>query len=74
MKRLIASSVVATAAMLGGFATGAAAQHDPGSHGCLTVASKYMDPTAPGHRGVAHAAEQGTGEGPCGFGDPPRQN
>lgn len=74
MKRLIASSVVATVVMLGGFATGASAQHDPGSNGCLTVAAKFLDPTAPGHQGVANAADQGTGEGPCGFGTPPRQN
>ena len=74
MKRLIASSVAATVTMLGAFATGAAAQPQPGGHGRLTVASKYVDETAPGHRGVANAADRGTGEGPCGFGEPPRQN
>lgn len=74
MKRLITSCVVATVAILGVSVPGASAQHDPGSHGCLTVASKFLDPTAPGHQGIAHSAQQGTGEGPCGFGEPPRQN
>ncbi len=74
MKRLIAASAVATVAMLGVSIPGASAQPDPSSHGCQTVAMKFLDPTAPGHQGVATAAQQGAGEGPCGFGDPPPQN
>ena len=74
MKRLIASCVVATVAMLGVSIPGASAQPDPTSQGCQTVASKFLNPSAPGHQGVANAAQQGTGEGPCGFGEPPRQN
>lgn len=74
MKRRIALIAVVAAAIVGGSATGASAQHDPGSTGCLTVASKFLDETAPGHQGTANAASRGTGEGPCGFGEPPRQD
>ncbi len=74
MKRLLAVTAVTTVAVLGVSVPGASAQPDPGTRGCQTVASKYLDEDAPGHKGVANAAERGTGEGPCGFGDPPRQN
>lgn len=71
MKRLIVLFALASLATLGGSVGSAFAEPSPDSHGCQTVASKFLNEDAPGHQGVSHAANQGRGEGPCGFGDPP---
>lgn len=71
VRRLIAVSVLAAFAVVGGPAAAASADPDPSTNGCQTVAHKYLDEDASGHEGVSHAAEQGNGEGPCGFGSPP---
>jgi len=72
MKRLLAVAAVAIVALVGGSPPGASAEPDPATRGCQTVALKYLTETAPGHEGISIAANQGTGEGPCGFGEPPR--
>lgn len=65
------ASVLAALAVVGGPALAASADPDPSTDGCQTVAHTYLEEDAPGHEGVNHAAEQGNGEGPCGFGNPP---
>ena len=73
MKRTIALAAVAVTALVGGFSGGAAAEPTTETTGCQTVATKYTQPDAPGHHGVYNAAgQEGPGEGPCGFGEPPR--
>lgn len=71
MRRLIALSALGSMALWGGSVTAASAEPSPDTRGCQTVASKFLNEDAPGHKGVATAAMHGTGEGPCGFGDPP---
>lgn len=73
MRRLIALSALGSMALWGGSVTAASAEPSPDTRGCQTVASKFLNEDAPGHQGVANAASHGTGEGPCGFGEPPRQ-
>ena len=73
MRRLIALSALGSMALWGGSVTVASAEPSPDTRGCQTVASKFLNEDAPGHQGVANAASRGTGEGPCGFGEPPRQ-
>ncbi|HEV2810373.1 MAG TPA: hypothetical protein VGV93_08270 [Acidimicrobiales bacterium] len=71
MRRLVALSALGSMALWGGSVTAASADPRLTTRGCQTVAMKFLDPTAPGHQGVATAAMHGTGEGPCGFGSPP---
>ena len=73
MRRLIALSALGSMALWGGSVTAASAEPSPDTRGCQTVASKFVNEDAPGHKGVSNAADRGTGEGPCGFGEPPRQ-
>ena len=73
MRRLIALSALGSMALWGGSVTAASAEPSPDTRGCQTVASKYVNEDAPGHQGVSNAGDRGVGEGPCGFGDPPRQ-
>ena len=72
MKRTIALTAVTVTALVGGFSSGAAAEPTTETMGCQTVANKFLSEEAPGHGGVSNAAGQGAGEGPCGFGTPPR--
>ena len=71
MRRLVALSAITGAAVLGGPISAASADPSPSSHGCQVIVVKHENPSAPGHQGIANAAEQGRGEGPCGFGSPP---
>ncbi len=71
MRRLVALTGVGILAVLGSWVSGAGADPSTDTVGCRTVAGKYMVEEAPGHHGVQHAAQQGRGEGPCGFGNPP---
>ncbi len=73
MKRGIAVPAVTIAlALFGGSITAASAEPTTDTVGCQTIAGKYLEEDAPGHGGVQNAAGQGPGEGPCGFGNPPR--
>jgi len=71
MKRAITLIALASMATFGGSVSAAFAEPSPDSRGCQTVAYKFLNEDAPGHEGVSRAANQGRGEGPCGFGDPP---
>lgn len=71
MRRVVALSAITSVAVLGGSVSAASADPSPESHGCQEIVVKHENEGAPGHQGISHAAEQGRGEGPCGFGSPP---
>ena len=71
MKRRMVVLAMGSVALLVGPVEAASAAPTPATTGCQTVASKFLDPTAPGHVGQQTAATSSRGEGPCGFGDPP---
>ena len=73
MKRRIVLFALGSVALVVGPIGAASAEPTPDSRGCQTVASKFLNPEAPGHEGVSNAGTRTRGEGPCGFGDPPTQ-
>lgn len=73
MKRMMALAGVGVVALLGGSVGAAAAEPTTDTHGCQVVSSKFLQADAPGHQGISNAAGQSGGEGPCGFGEPPRR-
>lgn len=72
MKRLGALAAVGLVAVVGSSIGPAVAEPSTETQGCQTVASKFLQEDAPGHEGIQNAAgQEGPGEGPCGFGNPP---
>ncbi len=68
---MIALTGIGAVALVGGWISAAVAEPTTDTQGCQIVASKFLQPDAPGHQGIHNAAGQGAGEGPCGFGTPP---
>ncbi len=63
MKRMIALIAIGAVALVGGWTCAAVAEPTTDTQGCQIVASKFLQPDAPGHQGIYSAAGQVAGEG-----------